>query len=109
MVSDLPHPHFSTRTGLLYRVVEMGGVATEQLVVPHPCVSKVLYMAHSHVLGAHLGMDKTRDRILDRFNRPRVKRDVTQYCQACPECQCTAPRPEIPWCRCPLLRCCSTG
>ena len=32
-VSCLPHPHFSTRGGLLYRVVEQGGALTEQLVV----------------------------------------------------------------------------
>ena len=52
-------------------------------------------MAHSHLLEAHLGMDKTRDRILDRFYWPGVKRDVIQYCQACSECQCTALRPSV--------------
>ena len=62
-MSCLPHPHSSTKGGLLYRVVEKGGVVTEQLVVPRPYVSKVLFMAHSHLLGAHLGMDKTRNRI----------------------------------------------
>ena len=60
----------------MYWVVERGGVVTEQLVVPRPYVSKVLFMAHSHLLGAHLGMDKTRARILDRFHGPCVKRDV---------------------------------
>ena len=40
----------------MYRVIERGGVVTEQLVV-----------AHSHLLGAHLGMVKTRDWILDVF------------------------------------------
>ena len=79
----------------MYWVVERGGVVTEQLVVPRPYVSKVLFMAHSHLLGAHLGMDKTRARILDRFHGPGVKRDVIQYCQACPECQRTAPRPSF--------------
>ena len=46
----------------------------EQLVVPRPYVSKVIFMAHSHLLGAHMGMDKTRDRILDRFYWPRGKK-----------------------------------
>ena len=32
-VSCLPHPHFSTKGGLLYRVVEKEGGVTEQLVV----------------------------------------------------------------------------
>ena len=56
-------------------------------------MSKVLYMAH--LLGAHLGMDKTRDRILNRFYWPGVKKDVEDYCRACPECQRTAPRPSV--------------
>ena len=73
---------------------------TEQLVVPRPYVSKVLFMAHTHVLGAHLGMDKTRERILDRFYWPGIKRDVTEYCQGCLECQRTALRPTT---RSPLI------
>ena len=94
-VSDRRYPHFSTRGGLLYRVVQRGGKEVEQLVVPRPYVSKVLYMAHTHLLGAHLGVDKTRDRILDRFFWPGVKRNVEDYCRACPECQHTAPRPTV--------------
>ena len=45
-------------------------------------------------------MDKTRERILDRFYWPGIKKDVTEYCQACPECQRTAPRPSV---RSPLI------
>jgi hypothetical protein len=94
-VSPLPSPHFSTRGGLLYRVIEIGGVVREKLVVPRPYVNRVLFMAHSHLLGAHLGMDKTRERILDRFYWPGVKNDVVRFCQACPKCQRTAPRPSV--------------
>ena len=64
-------------------------------MVPRPYVSKVLFMAHTHLLGAHLGMDKTRDRVLARFYWPGVKRDVEQHCQACPECQRVAPRATV--------------
>ena len=67
----------------------------EQLIVPRSYVSKVLYMAHSHLLGAHLGMDKTRDRVLGRFYWPGVKKDIEDYFRACPECQRTTPRPSV--------------
>ena len=76
-------------------MIEKGGVVREQLVVPRPYVNKVLFMAHSHLLGAHLGMDKTRERILDRFYWPGLKNDVVRFCQACPQCQRTAPRPSV--------------
>ena len=70
----------------MYRVAQRGGEETEQLIVPRTYVSKVLYMAHTHLLGAHLGMDKTRDRILNRFYWPGVKKDVEDYCRTCPKC-----------------------
>ena len=52
-------------------------------------------MAHTHLLGAHLGMDKTRERLLARFYWPGVKRDVERHCQGCPECQRVAPRATV--------------
>ena len=52
-------------------------------------------MAHTHLLGAHFGMEKTRERILDRFYWPGIKQDVEQYCRAYPECQRVAPRPSV--------------
>ena len=94
-VSGRQYSHFSTWGRLLYWVVQRGGEETEQLIVPRTYVSKVLYMAHTHLLGAHLGMDKTRERILNRFYWPRVNKDVEDYCRACPECQRTAPRPSV--------------
>ena len=94
-VSHLPHLHFSTRERLLYRVAEGEGGVREQLVVPRVHVSKVLYMAHTHLLGAHLGMDKTRERVLAKFYWPGVKRDVEHHCQGCPECQRVAPRATV--------------
>ena len=94
-VSHLPHPHVSTKGELLYRVVEGEGGVREQLVVPRAYVSKVLFMAHTHLMGAHLGMDKTRERVLARFYWPGVKRDVERHCQGCPECQRVVPRTSV--------------
>ena len=75
-------------------MVQRGDEEAEQLVVPRPYVSKVLYMAHTHLLGAHLGMDKTRDRILNRFYWQGGKKNGEDYCWACPECQRTARDPQ---------------
>ena len=71
----------------MYRVAKGEGGVREQLVVPRAYVSKILYMAHTHLLGAHLGMDKTRERVLASFYWLGVKRDVERHCQGCPECQ----------------------
>jgi hypothetical protein len=46
-VSCLPHPHFSTRGALLYRVVERDGAVTEQLVVPRTSARCCIWPTHT--------------------------------------------------------------
>ncbi|KAJ8349857.1 hypothetical protein SKAU_G00249870 [Synaphobranchus kaupii] len=50
-------------------------------------------LAHTHLLGAHLGVEKTLERIKTRFYWPGVKKAVEDYCRSCPDCQQVAPRP----------------
>lgn len=73
VVSCLTYPHFVTRQSLLYRVTRQNEQEVEQLVVPRGYVSKVLFMAHAHPLGAHLGVDKTRERIESQFYWPGIR------------------------------------
>lgn len=94
-VSPLSYPFFVTKNTLLYRACKKEGQVVEQLVVPRPYTSKVLYLAHFHIMGAHLGMDKTLERIEARFYWPRMKRAVVDYCAGCPDCQLVAPRPSV--------------
>ena len=94
-VGPLRFPYFAIKKTLLYRVVEKGGVAQEQLLVPRPHINSVLRLAHSHVLGAHLGVEKTLERIQARFYWPGMKRAVDDFCKSCPECQMVAPRPHV--------------
>ena len=93
-VSELNLPYFLVKQGLIYRAVEnKTGDVVEQLLVPKSYVSRVLYLAHSHQLGAHLAVEKTYERVLARFYWPGVKRAVEDFCKSCPECQLNAPRP----------------
>ena len=93
-VSELNTPYFLVKKGMLYRVAKNKlGDDVEQLLVPKQFITKVLYLAHSHQLGAHLGVDKTYERIVARFYWPGVRRAVAEFCQACDVCQKTAPRP----------------
>ncbi|XP_072768318.1 uncharacterized protein [Nerophis lumbriciformis] len=93
-VSALNSPYFLIKNGLLYRgVLTKGRDIIEQLLVPKSYISRVLYLAHTHQLGAHLGIQKTYDRIITRFYWPGVKRAIEDFCKGCPECQKNAPRP----------------
>ncbi|KAJ8359251.1 hypothetical protein SKAU_G00157760 [Synaphobranchus kaupii] len=76
------------------------GVEQELLLVPRPFIPSVLQLAHTHLLGAHLGAEKTLERIKTRFYWPGVKKAVEDYCHSCPDCQLVAPRPHL---RSPLI------
>lgn len=62
-VSHIIYPHFSIKNKLLYQIVKKNNECIELLLVPRPFVKHVLQLAHSHLLGAHLGVEKTLKRI----------------------------------------------
>uniref|UniRef100_A0A8C5Q0W8 Gypsy retrotransposon integrase-like protein 1 n=3 Tax=Leptobrachium leishanense TaxID=445787 RepID=A0A8C5Q0W8_9ANUR len=89
----LPYPHFEVASKLLYRVEKRGTDFIKQLLVPQNFRNTVLSLAHNHVLGGHLGVDKTKERVLRRFYWPGVLAAIKNFCTSCPKCQLTAPTP----------------
>lgn len=87
------YPHFAIKNALLYQVVRKASGTSDLLLVPRPFIPTVLRLAHTHQLGAHLGVEKTLERIKARFYWPGIKKAVEEYCRSCPECQQVAPRP----------------
>ena len=59
----------------------------EQLVLPLQCRSTVLKLAHDIPAASHLGINKTKDRVLQRYYWPGVFRDVANHCRTCEICQ----------------------
>ena len=49
-------------------------------------------LAHDIPWSGHLGIEKTKDRVLQNYYWPGVFKDVADYCRSCPECQKTACR-----------------
>uniref|UniRef100_A0A803J7L8 Gypsy retrotransposon integrase-like protein 1 n=1 Tax=Xenopus tropicalis TaxID=8364 RepID=A0A803J7L8_XENTR len=86
------YPHMAVKGDLLYQMSKKSDEVIEQLVVPKPYRKIVLDLAHSHIMGGHLGVEKTTERILQRFFWPGVYREVKDYCGSCPVCQISAPK-----------------
>ena len=63
-----------------------------QLVQPKECRDIVLCLAHEVPLSGHLGVTKTKNRILQRYYWPGVFKDVVEYCWACELCHLSTPR-----------------
>ena len=95
---------FFKREGLVYRRWTPGRgeeYEIEQLVLPKACRRAVLELGHEIPLAGHLGVEKTRQRILRRFYWPTVFKDIEEFCKCCEKCQKTTnrkvpPAPLIP-------------
>ena len=88
----LPTSKYYHRDGLLYRRWtppgrDDGEMDVEQLVLPKACRRKVMELAHEIPLAGHMGKEKTRRRILQRFYWPTLYKDVEEYCKCCLQCQ----------------------
>ena len=61
--------------------------SVHQLVLPKACHPTVLRVGHDIPQAGHLGVEKTKARILKNYYWPGVFKDIAEYCRTCPECQ----------------------
>ena len=60
-----------------------------QVVVPKQLRRKVFWLAHEGPLAGHLGITKTRQKVLKHFYWPGIGSDVANLCRSCHICQVT--------------------
>lgn len=78
--------YMALKNNLPFQVIKQGEEVVEQLVVPKPYSQMVLDLVHGHILGGHLDIDITKERIV-AWSRCRCQRIFW----SCPECQYSAP------------------
>ncbi|KAI5725816.1 hypothetical protein M8J77_020471 [Diaphorina citri] len=57
-----------------------------QIILPRARVKEVLEELHGGTSGGHLGVNKTVDKVRERFYWLRMKQDVEDYCRRCASC-----------------------
>jgi len=77
---------FFIHIDLLFRNERILGHTFKQLCVPQSRQNVILDPAHNGV-GAHMGIKRTRERILFSFTWPGLRADVRKYIQTCQTCQ----------------------
>lgn len=79
---------FEVRNGILYRKYrDRRGQCYDQLVVPSPYRKDLLSLCHDHSWAGHLGINKTKKRLLQEFYWPGCFRDVQNFVKTCDACQ----------------------
>ena len=54
-----------------------------QVIVPKPLRKQVMELAHNSIMGEHLGIKKTIDKVLSEFFWPGIHGDVARFCRYC--------------------------
>lgn len=61
------------------------------IFAPRSLIPQILQSAHNSLLGAHMGMFKSRERILERYYWPSLDKDVQDHIKQCMDCQKAKP------------------
>ena len=84
---------FEVKDGVLYRVFKHpyvnGGKPLKQVMVPVQLRNRIMALARGSIMGGHMGIKKTVDKIQSAFYWPGIQGDVTHYCKSCDVCQKT--------------------
>ena len=77
---------------MLVREVQINGRKVEQVVVPQRYRTSIMTKAHSIPLAGHMGVAKTKHRILEHYFWPKISRDVKRFVKQCVVCQMKGPK-----------------
>ena len=101
---------FEVKGGVLYRVYKHpymnSGKPLKQVMVPVQLRSRIMELAHGSLMGGHMGIKKTADKIQSAFYWPGIQGDVTRYCKSCDVCEKTVNKgsvPKVPLEKMPLI------
>ncbi|XP_078241957.1 uncharacterized protein LOC144586866 [Pogona vitticeps] len=83
---------FLEKKGILYRetlrnISKGGDGIRSQLVVPQKYRPMILQRGHSDMFAAHLGVNKTQQRITQNFYWPDIGKQIREFCKQCDVCQ----------------------
>ena len=90
---------FYIENGILLRKWMRKDTVYQQVVVPIQLRTEVMKMAHEPPTAGHLGVNKTKQRILASFYYPNIFKDVAEFCKTCHICQVRRverPQPKAP-------------
>ena len=101
---------FKEKSGVLYRLYKHpyvnGGKPLKQVMVPEKLRRPIMQVAHGSIMGGHMGIKETTDKIQSAFYWPGIQGDVTRFCKSCDVCQKTVSKgsvPKVPLEKMPLI------
>ncbi|KAL5018852.1 hypothetical protein ScPMuIL_004574 [Solemya velum] len=79
---------FYSEDDILWRGFKLEGkTELRQIVIPVKWRESIMSIAHDIPMAGHLGIKRTRNRIMQHFFWPGIFMDVSRYVRSCPQCQ----------------------
>ncbi|MBM3428678.1 MAG: DDE-type integrase/transposase/recombinase, partial [Bacteroidetes bacterium] len=76
------------KNGILVKNLQREGIPHKALIfLPRIMIPEVLYQAHSSLMGGHMAVKKTKEKILQSYFWHQMDQDVESYVQTCQTCQ----------------------
>ena len=73
--------------GVLSILREHNGKTDARILLPRVYRVGIMQKLHDDPMSGHLGFERTKDRILERFFWPGIESDIRHYCETCVACQ----------------------
>ena len=91
---------FEEKDGVLYRSYKHphvnSGKPIRQGMVPTPLQRQLMELAHESVMGGHMGVKKTTDKVKKAFYCTGIQGEVSRHCKSCDICQKTVNKGSVP-------------
>ena len=101
---------FEEKSGVMYRLYKHpymnSSKPLKQVMVTQKLRRPMMEVAHGSIMGGHMGIKKTTDKIQGAFYWPGIQGDVTRFCKFCDVCQKTVSKgsvPKVPLEKTPLI------
>ena len=97
---------FEEKSGVLCRLYKHpyvnGGKPLKQVMVPEKLRRPIMEVAHRSIMGGHMGIKKTTDKIQSAFYWPGIQGDVTRFGKSCDVTVSKGSVPKVPLEKMPL-------
>ena len=91
---------FEEKDGVLYRSYKHphvnAGKLIRQVMEPTPLQCQMMDIAHESVMGGHMGIRKTTDRIQKAFHWPVIQGNISRHYKSCDICQKMVNKGSVP-------------
>ena len=86
MKNTTSDPECVVEGGILYKVVSRGTATIKLPWIPKAMVDRIMYLYHDHHTAAHMGYNKTTEKLTKKYYWPNMHQTVAAYIRACAKC-----------------------